>query len=476
MEIGLNEVMEQGLDDFNEFHDAVFGEDGNNLTLFTVTQNDFTNYYIMEKLSVEELMRQFQEAENPFADMDGKKIGLEYFAWLQQSDKVSLSVTANMDEDLLKIYEINGILEENRTDSNTHIWETGLAEYIDDLPPIHTLIIQKNDNEVVEKIELEIMLGAVSNEDISKINALNNKYPDPLSYTLLDGEGVILASGAVTPELGDRINVIEDKVYDLQERYSYSVLIDEEALKALDRFQASEYPLNHFQEENEMPESFIIWSDKVKNPSEFVLYNPISEKYYHLIPSEDVMEVSDTIRMAEQYMPQEQIERFDSVRLGLPDKNAEKVKEFKEITLKFGKGCVGDEFKGRDGTAYRQILVPNVDKNDSRPWQTFVVKSNAVHKDKFGKGMWIKLPADGHTTLKRTVIVGEKPDGKKEWGVEKTKVSNADLKKMVESYKEKSKPSLTGKLANKNAEAKQENGGKQQDKDIKEKSIKKDLS
>ena len=67
--------------------------------------------------------------------------------------------------------------------------------------------------------------------------------------------------------------------------------------------------------------------------------------------------------------------------------------------------------------------------------------------------MWIKLPAEGHTTLRRSVVVGEKPDGKKEWGTEKTKVSNADLKKMVEAYKERPRESVKGRLEEKKAEA-----------------------
>lgn len=128
-------------------------------------------------------------------------------------------------------------------------------------------------------------------------------------------------------------------------------------------------------------------------------------------------------------------------------------KEFKEITLKFGKGCVGEEFQGKDGKAYKEILVPNPDKNDHRPWHTFVARANHVHEDKFGKGMWIKLPAEGHTTLRRSVVIGEKPDGKKEWGTEKTKISNADLKKMVEAYKERPRESVKGRLEEKKAEA-----------------------
>lgn len=136
------------------------------------------------------------------------------------------------------------------------------------------------------------------------------------------------------------------------------------------------------------------------------------------------------------------------------DKDADSPqKEFKEITLKFGKGCVGEEFQGKDGKAYKEILVPNPDKNDHRPWQTFVVRANHVHENQFGKGMWIKLPAQGHTTLRRSVVVGEKPDGKKEWGTEKATVSNAELKKMVEAYKERPRESVKGRLEEKKAEA-----------------------
>lgn len=81
------------------------------------------------------------------------------------------------------------------------------------------------------------------------------------------------------------------------------------------------------------------------------------------------------------------------------------------------------------------------------------MKSNHVHEDKFGKGMWIKLPSEGHTTLRRSVVVGEKSDGRKEWGTEKNRVSNAELKKMVEAYKGRPRESVKGRLAEKKAEA-----------------------
>jgi hypothetical protein len=136
-----------------------------------------------------------------------------------------------------------------------------------------------------------------------------------------------------------------------------------------------------------------------------------------------------------------------------PEVPAEDAKKMDEITLKFGKGCVGDEFQGKDGVKYREILVPNQDKEDHRPWQTFVVKSNHVHENQFGKGMWCKLPANGSTTLHRSVKVGQDEQGKPIWDTEKTKVSNRDLKKMVEAYKDKDRDrsSMKEKLAEKQA-------------------------
>lgn len=77
------------------------------------------------------------------------------------------------------------------------------------------------------------------------------------------------------------------------------------------------------------------------------------------------------------------------------EQTAEK-KKMDEITIKFGKGCVGEPFTGKDGKEYKQILIPNKDENDHSPWATFVARSNAVHEDQYGKGMWMKLPADGN--------------------------------------------------------------------------------
>ena len=134
-----------------------------------------------------------------------------------------------------------------------------------------------------------------------------------------------------------------------------------------------------------------------------------------------------------------------------------------EITIKFGKGCVGEPFTGKDGKEYKQILIPNKDENDHSPWATFVVRANAVHEDKFGKGMWVKLPAEGHTTVRKDHCIGEGADGKKIWETDKTKVTNKELKGMVEFYKtrgkeqeEKPRESFKDRLSEKKTEVSQQ--------------------
>lgn len=122
---------------------------------------------------------------------------------------------------------------------------------------------------------------------------------------------------------------------------------------------------------------------------------------------------------------------------GKDEKTAEaEKKEFKEITLKFGKGLVGDEFQGKDGNSYRQIMIPP-NEETKQPWQTFVVKSNQVHENQFGKGMWCKIPAEGSTTVTKSVAKGVDEQGKTIWDNEKRKVPNTELKEMVEAYKNK---------------------------------------
>jgi hypothetical protein len=110
-------------------------------------------------------------------------------------------------------------------------------------------------------------------------------------------------------------------------------------------------------------------------------------------------------------------------------------KEVAEISIHFGKGLCGEPFHARDGKTYMEIKIPNGDPGDSRPWESFILPEKSVHENKFGKGLWAKLPEDGHTTLRRPVPAGKDEQGKTIWKYEKRSVSNAELKNLVEFYK-----------------------------------------
>ena len=105
-----------------------------------------------------------------------------------------------------------------------------------------------------------------------------------------------------------------------------------------------------------------------------------------------------------------------------------------EIAIKFGKG-LARAFTGKDGTQYMRIQVPNKDANDKSPWQYFVVPAKLVHENRYGKGLWIKLPLQGSTTVYRDVRTGYDENGKGIYEKQKRSVTNAELKGMVEFYK-----------------------------------------
>lgn len=111
--------------------------------------------------------------------------------------------------------------------------------------------------------------------------------------------------------------------------------------------------------------------------------------------------------------------------------------EKKEITIKTAKGLVGEPFKAKDGKEYCEVKIPNKDENDKSPWKSFVVRAAQVHDDKFGKGKWFKLPAEGTTTVSQSVITGQDENGKNVYENTKERVTNSELKDMVEFYKDK---------------------------------------
>lgn len=119
-------------------------------------------------------------------------------------------------------------------------------------------------------------------------------------------------------------------------------------------------------------------------------------------------------------------------------------KKTEEISIKFGKG-LAEPFTGKDGKKYQRILIPNEDKNDHTPWASFVLPAKAVHENRYGKGLWAKIPAEGTTTVTRAVQVGEK-EGKRIWENQKTVLPNTELKAIVEAYKEKKRESALSRL------------------------------
>ncbi len=106
-----------------------------------------------------------------------------------------------------------------------------------------------------------------------------------------------------------------------------------------------------------------------------------------------------------------------------------------ELTIKFAKG-LADDFTGRDGKAYKRIRIPNADPEDHSPWASFVLPAKAVHENQYGKGLWAKIPAEGHTTVTKPERT-DGIDGEIVWENRKISVPNRELKEMVEAYKAK---------------------------------------
>lgn len=114
---------------------------------------------------------------------------------------------------------------------------------------------------------------------------------------------------------------------------------------------------------------------------------------------------------------------------------ADSRRNMEEITIKFAKGLCSDPFTSKEGKEFVRIQIPNSDPADHDPWQEFVLESKQVHENQYGKGLWAKIPADGHTTVSRPFLAGKDENGRNIWDSKKRTVSNRELKEMVEFYK-----------------------------------------
>lgn len=119
--------------------------------------------------------------------------------------------------------------------------------------------------------------------------------------------------------------------------------------------------------------------------------------------------------------------------------------ERNEITIKFGKGLMSEPFMAKTGRECVSIKIPNTDPADKTPWPSVIVAANHVHENKFGKGMWMKLPADGEIRVYRSEVTGKGEDGRNTYRNTSSMIPNAQLKAMLESYKEREPQQHTAK-------------------------------
>lgn len=156
---------------------------------------------------------------------------------------------------------------------------------------------------------------------------------------------------------------------------------------------------------------------------------------------------------AEKLMPGDIPEWVQEAEKALANGETIDFPEEKEVTIKFGKGLVGDPFTSKKGKELVEVKIPNVDKEDHTPWASFVISPKMIHDNKFGKGVWMKLPEDGTTRVSKPFVVGVKEDGKREWGHDVRDVPNTELKEMMESYKKRDRESVLDNLQEKREEA-----------------------
>lgn len=127
--------------------------------------------------------------------------------------------------------------------------------------------------------------------------------------------------------------------------------------------------------------------------------------------------------------------------------------DYKEIQVQFARGCVDHVFTGKDGTDYAQILIPNQDPEDKTPWESFVAPADKVYESKNGNSLYVMLPENGSTTVRKPTLIGQAEDGTNLWGNQERKVPNTELKEMVEHYKKRE--TFKHKIANLSDKVKQ---------------------
>ena len=113
--------------------------------------------------------------------------------------------------------------------------------------------------------------------------------------------------------------------------------------------------------------------------------------------------------------------------------SAQGYNQIEEVTLKISEGWVGNRFTSKSGKELVEVKIPNADRNDKSPWPSFVTDPRRLHKNKFGTGLWMKIPKNAHTTLKRPMRIGTDPSGKGIYENRMDSIPNTELKSMTDA-------------------------------------------
>ena len=116
----------------------------------------------------------------------------------------------------------------------------------------------------------------------------------------------------------------------------------------------------------------------------------------------------------------------------------------REVSIHFARG-LAKPVTLADGREMMRVSIPNIDSGDKSPWAYFLLPANIVHENQYGKGLWAKIRADGSTLVSKPIP--ERREGDRTiWGRDQVRISNEELKAVVESYKTKERPSVLDQL------------------------------
>ena len=113
--------------------------------------------------------------------------------------------------------------------------------------------------------------------------------------------------------------------------------------------------------------------------------------------------------------------------------SAQGYNQIEEVTLKISEGWVGNRFTSKSGKELVEVKIPNANREDKSPWPSFVTDPKRLHKNKFGTGLWMKIPKNAHTTLKRPMRIGTDSSGKGIYENRMGSIPNTELKSMIDA-------------------------------------------